>query len=86
MADGEVFLPSELVRRESQSHADGPDLKSVEARVLALLADAQTNKQIARELDLDETTVKKHMRKLFNKFGVTNRTQVVLAAQKSGIC
>jgi two-component system nitrate/nitrite response regulator NarL len=82
MADGETFLPSDFLLRDKVRCVDLPDLKDKEEAVLKLLTSGMTNKEIARDLAIDETTIKMHVRTLFRKFGVTNRTQVVLAAQK----
>lgn len=46
-----------------------------ERDVLDLVADGQSNKQIARVLDLQEVTVKAHLRQVFRKLDVANRTQ-----------
>ena len=51
--------------------------------VLTELILGKTNKEIARELDLTEATVKVHMRKIMKKFGVTNRTQAAIYAKRS---
>jgi len=49
--------------------------------VLAGLCAGKQNKQIAHELGLSEGTVKIHINAVFKSFGVTNRTQAVIAAQ-----
>jgi DNA-binding NarL/FixJ family response regulator len=47
---------------------------------LALLAAGRTNKEIARSLDLQEITVKLHVRNIFRKLGVRNRVEAANAA------
>jgi two-component system nitrate/nitrite response regulator NarL len=42
----------------------------------------QSNKQIARELDLREPTVKVHIRHIMRKLGARNRTQIALIAER----
>jgi two-component system nitrate/nitrite response regulator NarL len=86
MADGEVFVPSEFLRPNAGDKTQAGGLKPAEVEVLTLLAAGKANKEIGRELDLDETTVKMHVRALFRKLGATNRTQVALEAQSRGIC
>lgn len=86
MSDGELFLPSSFSRGLDSAEADDFGIKLTEKKVLTLLADGRTNKEIARELGFDETTVKMHVRTLFRKLEVSNRTQVVLAGQKLGMC
>jgi len=56
-----------------------------EMDVLRLLAQGQSNKEIARTLHLVEETVKDHVRHILAKLGVQSRTQAVLAAIRLGI-
>lgn len=51
-----------------------------ERAVLDLLHQGRSNKQIARELAMHEATAKVHVRHIMRKLGVTNRTQVAIAA------
>ena len=51
-----------------------------EREVLALIARGFTNRRIADELYLSLDTVKTHVRKLFRKLGVDNRTQAAMLA------
>ncbi len=56
-----------------------------QADVLALLVAGKSNKQICRELDLAEGTVKNHIAAVFKALNVTTRVQAVIAAAKLGI-
>jgi two-component system, NarL family, response regulator LiaR len=56
-----------------------------EMDVLRLLAQGQSNKEIARALHLVEETVKSHVRHILARLGVQSRTQAVLAAIRLGI-
>jgi two-component system, NarL family, response regulator LiaR len=58
------------------------ELSNREREVLALLALGSTNRQIANELYLSIDTVKSHMRRLYSKLGVNNRTQAALRADQ----
>ncbi len=60
-------------------------LSDREREVLALLAQGHSNRQIADELYLAVDTVKSHLKKLFAKLEVGNRTQAALAAQSMGL-
>ncbi|GCE47687.1 LuxR family two component transcriptional regulator [Thermosporothrix hazakensis] len=53
-----------------------------EADVLRLLAQGQTNKDIARHLHIVEDTVKTHVRHILAKLGVQSRTQAALYAAR----
>jgi DNA-binding NarL/FixJ family response regulator len=68
-------------RAEQQSE---PELTPREQEVLALLADGLPNKLIARRLDISEKTVKAHLTNIFQRIGVTDRTQAALWAQRRG--
>lgn len=49
-----------------------------EAEVLELLAEGLTNDEIARHLGIDERTARTHVRGVFGKLDVTNRTQAAV--------
>ena len=53
--------------------------------VLELLKVGRSNKEIARALNLSESTVKIHVRQLMKKMGAANRTQVALRAKQHAI-
>lgn len=50
--------------------------------VLKMLRQGLLNKQIAHELDIEETTVKAHVSEILRKLNVASRTQAVIEAQK----
>ncbi|PAX08823.1 DNA-binding response regulator [Sphingomonas lenta] len=56
-------------------------LSPAQRRVLFALVNGRVNKQIARELDVTEATIKAHMSAIFRKLGVLNRTQAILAVR-----
>ncbi len=51
-----------------------------EKEVLGLVRDGLANKQIARRLDISERTVKAHLTNVFQRIGVTDRTQAAMWA------
>lgn len=55
-----------------------------ERDILACLAQGSSNKEIARDLDLAESTVKIHVQNIFKKLGMTSRVQVALYAVEHG--
>jgi two-component system, NarL family, nitrate/nitrite response regulator NarL len=56
-----------------------------EREVLAAVARGISNKQIGRELNLAEVTVKLHLRAIFRKTGVRTRSEAAVLATKAGI-
>jgi DNA-binding NarL/FixJ family response regulator len=65
--------------------SDEEGLSTREIEVLELVARGTSNKEIAKQLWVSETTVKSHMLHIFDKLGVTDRTAAVTAALKRGI-
>ncbi|MBC7908384.1 MAG: response regulator transcription factor [Rhodospirillaceae bacterium] len=53
--------------------------------VLAMLRQGKSNKEIARDLDLAEITVKLHVTAILRALGVENRTQAAIFAAKMGL-
>ena len=53
--------------------------------ILRLVATGQSNKEIARALDLQEKTVKHYMTNILQKLQVRNRVEAVLKARDMGI-
>ena len=86
---GEVFLPCEAVDADP-GRADFPGrmrdrmaaLTQGELRVFELLARGKSNKIIAYELGIKESTVKAHITAILRKLRVHSRTQAVIAARE----
>ncbi|HEX5617979.1 MAG TPA: response regulator transcription factor [Solirubrobacteraceae bacterium] len=76
-----------LAAREllADRHAVGPQLSAREEEVLALLAQGLPNKLIARRLEISERTVKGHLTHIFERIGVSDRTQAALWARERGV-
>lgn len=60
-------------------------LSSRETEILALIAEGKSNKEIAGELFISVNTVKVHVSKVFQKIGVSSRTEATLYAIEKGI-
>ena len=60
-------------------------LTDKEQAVLEYLTAGQQNKEIARELQLAEPTIKMHVTSICRKLGAKNRTQAVIIARDLGI-
>ena len=56
-----------------------------ELAALRLMADGKANKEIATDLGISERTVKTHLGHLFEKLGVTSRTEAVKIATRRGL-
>lgn len=78
----EALSSSSLNRPGSPPPA--PQFTPRQEEVLRLLLDGYSNKDIGRMLFLSEETVKNHISGLLRGFGVTTRTQAVLAANRHG--
>lgn len=79
MIAGEVFAPFDFMfQLEKTSEIS---LTSRERQVLAQICEAKSNKEIARELDIHEATVKMHVRELTRKLQAKNRTHAALIAR-----
>jgi DNA-binding NarL/FixJ family response regulator len=61
------------------------DLTEREITVLRLVANGQTNKEVANSLGLSEKTVKNHLANIFHKLHVYDRTQAAVLAIRRGI-
>jgi two-component system NarL family response regulator len=61
------------------------ELTPRELTTLRLMADGQSNKEIAGTLGISERTVKTHLSHLFEKLGVTSRTEAVRVATRRGL-
>ncbi|SFL30325.1 LuxR C-terminal-related transcriptional regulator [Shimia haliotis] len=83
MAAGEQFVPLDLLApTEQSSHPLAKKLTKRELQVLRGLTDGKSNKEIARDLDLSEPTIKLHVKNLYRKIGAGNRTQAALLARE----
>ncbi|MBU0602695.1 MAG: response regulator transcription factor [Gammaproteobacteria bacterium] len=70
--------------RRQQTAAD-IGLTERQAEVLTLMVQGKPNKEICRELNLAEGTVKVHITAILKALGASNRTQAVLAASRIGL-
>jgi DNA-binding NarL/FixJ family response regulator len=73
------------IANEIAMHVVNDDLSTREIAVLELVSVGKANKQIALALGLAEETVKAHLRSIFSKLDVTDRTHAVTIAARRGI-
>jgi DNA-binding NarL/FixJ family response regulator len=71
----------ELLHSRSEPRPAASELSEREREVLQLVAKGFPNKRIARELQISEKTVKAHLTNIFQRIGVTDRTQAALWAK-----
>ncbi len=73
------------VEEPSKSQRLPEPLSERELQVLQLLAQGQSNQEIAQQLVIAYVTVKRHVSHIFSKLGVTNRVQAVKQAHDLGL-
>jgi len=86
-AEGEAPLAPKAARAVLSERAEqrAVELTAREREVLSLVAEGMANKRIARRLEISEKTVKSHLTRIFERIGVTDRTQAALWAQRHGL-
>ncbi|MEP1586206.1 MAG: response regulator transcription factor [Tateyamaria sp.] len=87
MAMGEQYAPIDFMTApdEAETNPLAENLTDRELQVLKGLTQGKANKEIARDLDVSEPTVKLHMKTLYRKVGAANRTQAALIAREAGL-
>lgn len=92
--DGGIYVPQGLApgmapaqlqpvsRRHVPEDQDTGPLTGRQVAVLDLVANGKSNKQIAWELSISETTVKAHMTAILRKLGVNSRAQAIVLFQR----
>ena len=91
--DGEIQLHPDIMSKlvhmiadrrtaSSESHAR---LTPRELEVLVLIAEGQSNREIATSLTISEKTVKTHVGHILNKLGLADRTQAAIYAHTHGL-
>ena len=96
---GKVYLPASVVGKHPAlpaveikeigtrpvSDPAGLGLTAREFEVLSWLVQGLCNKDIAKELGIEEQTVRNHLRPVFQKFGVVRRTELLVKVFEMGI-
>jgi DNA-binding NarL/FixJ family response regulator len=83
-ARGDSPLAPRAAREVLSARSDdrpASELSARETDVLRLVAQGLPNKHIARELEISEKTVKAHLTNIFQRIGVSDRTQAALWAK-----
>ena len=83
---GRVFVPPIMQAVKGPVvHADLAGLSPRQLDVLKLIVAGKSNKHIAKELDLAVSTVKTHVAAIFDRLGVSSRTQALVASARLGL-
>ena len=87
MVMGEQFAPIDFMTAIEET-LDNPlvdKLTERELQMLKGLTEGKSNKQIARDVEIREPTVKLHLKTLYRKMSVENRTQAAMIASEAGL-
>lgn len=85
MMAGETFFPVSHLMSDKQDSVISKQLSKREVQVLNGLCQGQSNKEIAGDLDLQEVTIKLHVRTLCRKLDAKNRTHAAMIAKEAGL-
>jgi DNA-binding NarL/FixJ family response regulator len=86
-ANGQAPLDPRAARALLTARAGngGGDFSPRELSVLRLLVEGRPNRAIAKQLGVSEATVKAHLTNIFQRIGVSDRTQAALWAERNGL-
>lgn len=95
VASGQIWINSQQMRYVLEALSEVDTLRVVnssgqtmltrrEEQVVALVADGLSNREAATELGLSEHTIKKYLRRIFDKLGISTRVELVLYAVSHG--
>ena len=86
---GGIYAPPNISQQTAPSspqvNKQTPQLTPRQLEVLDLVVKGNSNKVIAAQLNLSESTIKMHISAILNNLGVSNRTQAAMAAEKLGL-
>jgi DNA-binding NarL/FixJ family response regulator len=84
VANGKKYIPSEVAEVLTE-HLGMEELTPTEQIVLRMLVGAMSNKEISFALDISENTVKTHIKNIFDKLDVSDRTAATTTAIRRGL-
>ena len=82
MTSGVIFMPYNLMQQDDSTVGD---LSQRETDVLRGICEGKSNKEIARDLDLQEVTIKLYVKTLSRKLNARNRTHAAMIARDMNI-
>lgn len=81
---GRKYIPAEIAEILSESFGQ-EELTASERKILQMIVGGNSNKEIAYELNVSENTVKTHVKNVFEKLGVSDRTSAATLAIRRGL-
>lgn len=81
---GKRYIPRQIAARLADRMTRS-DLTARELQILEHVADGSTNKEIAANLNISENTVRHHVNSIMEKLVVSDRTEAVATAIRSGL-
>ena len=76
---GERIIPDRLMRQAAEDNVT-PKLSDRHLEILSSIAQGQSNSDIAKQYGLSEISIKKQVSKIFERLGVSNRSEAVALA------
>ncbi|MEP7147596.1 MAG: response regulator transcription factor [Acidobacteriota bacterium] len=84
VAVGRKYIPDDIAQILSENLGQ-ESLTPAETNVLRMIVGGMSNKEIGFALDVTENTVKTHVKNIFDKIGVSDRTSAATTAIKRGL-
>lgn len=81
---GGKYIPTEIANILSENLGQ-EELTPAERKILGKIVKGQSNKEIAYNLEVSENTVKTHVKNIFDKLNVSDRTSAATSAIKRGL-
>ncbi len=85
LRDSLKALSATTKKTNNPENIDIPSLTEQEIRILTMIAEGLTNSEIAEVLTVSPNTVKSHVRNIFVKLGVSDRTQAAIWSIRRGL-
>lgn len=84
VGSGKKYIQNEVANILSE-HFGQEELTKTERKILQMLVAGKANKEIAFDLNVSENTVKTHVKNVFEKLGVSDRTSAATSAIRRGL-
>jgi DNA-binding NarL/FixJ family response regulator len=84
VASGKKFIPSNVAEILTENFGQ-ETLTPSERKILQMIVGGKSNKQIAYDASISENTVKTHIKNIFDKLGVSDRTSAATLAIRRGL-